>query len=130
MQIAVVHADHPRSRLERTRQLLGLVGLHQRREAKPLAEPYVCLELGVTQNRADEEHRVGTDGLCLVDHVLVHHEILAKDGDRDGLGDPLEVLVCPLEPEGLSEAADGIGARVLVLSRDTHRIEVGGDESP
>ena len=59
-----------------------IVGFHQSGKPEGMCDAEVLRKLLLREDRAYQQHRGSSEGLCLVDHVFVNGEILAEDRDR------------------------------------------------
>ena len=83
VEVAVVDADHGRARGERALELLGRVHLDQRRHVHLAPERHQLADDLGTQDRRDQEKRVGTGRARLVDLVRLEEEVLAEQRHGD-----------------------------------------------
>ncbi len=123
-QVAVVQADEPRSRRERTLELLLVVGLDERLEPdldgardKP-GEPLRRMEDG----EQEHEIRAGRPEVGQLDRF--DDELLGQDRDRDGRPNGPQVVDRAAEPVRLAQHGDGDRASGLVGPSPGHDVLV------
>ena len=72
------------------------------------------------QNGADEQNRIGTHELCLINLVFVNREILANIGKN---------RIAAEKPFGFGQTGDAVGTRLFVLLGDVQIREILCDDA-
>ena len=93
LQIPVVHTDNPRIDLHGTLNFFLIVGLHKHIQLQFSGQLVKIMHLHIIQNGCDEQHRIGPDGFCLIELVLIDHKVLSQDGKCRHLPDCFNICI-------------------------------------
>ena len=115
LEIACVDADDGGARLHRAFDLLGGVGLHQRRHAEFVGQVQELAQRGIVQSRHDQQHDISAMRPRLPDLIRGGDEVLAQHGDMNGGTHAVEVVQRTEEPAPFGQHRDGRRASALVF---------------
>ncbi len=104
LQIPVVDADDPGSGLQGCLNFPLVMRLHQRAETDCLRRLEIIAKLEGIKNGHNQQHRVRSESLRLVDHIFVHREILPENREIRRFPDGRQIFVPPEKPVRFREA--------------------------
>ena len=119
LEVARVHADERRVRLERRIELALVMHLHQRVDPGASGLLDERAELVRPKRPHDEQHGVRAEPAGLPDAVAIDDEILAQHRQADARGGH-EVVVAATEPRRLGEDRERRGAGRRISPGELH----------
>ena len=123
-EVAVVHADDFGAGFERYVQFSFVVHLDER--VHPVLRGQFAERPHPVriQNRGDKEDRVGSVGRGFDYVILGYREVLAQDGERNGVAGFFQIREAALKEVAVGEDGKSAGAALLIMRRYECGIEV------
>ena len=121
-QIAVVHADNARARIDCNRELGGVVHFDQHVEAERHRMVVQDLQLHRSERGDDQQHRVGARGARFVQLIFGHDEVFAQKRQRHRGANRGQMIERSVEERGFRQDRNRRRPPIRVALRDCARI--------
>src|SRR5579862_2344090 len=128
-QVAIVDADQPRFKPQRTRELFLIMHFDERIHAERGSGRFQLGRAGVVDRRHDDQDAISAVSARFSDLIRVVHEILAQHRQRHGAARNAQMIEMALERRRIGQHRKAGGAAGFISLGQCRRIEIVANEA-